>query len=155
MRSILAALGISALFIAGCGSDSNDDSASSPPATSTPAATTTAAKAAATADPEIKATEFAFTPSDATVTSGKVKITMKNAGSAEHELVLLKTDQPADSLKVTNGRVSETDSVGEIGETAAGKSASHTFDLKPGTYVMVCNIPGHYQAGMRGTLTVQ
>jgi uncharacterized cupredoxin-like copper-binding protein len=36
-----------------------------------------------------------------------------------------------------------------------GESAPHTFDLKPGTYVMVCNVPGHYDAGMYGTLTVR
>jgi hypothetical protein len=46
-------------------------------------------------------------------------------------------------------------SSGEIPEQEPGKSASHTFMLKPGAYVYICNVPGHYAAGMRGTLTVK
>jgi uncharacterized cupredoxin-like copper-binding protein len=51
--------------------------------------------------------------------------------------------------------VSEDASVGEISETDGGAFKSHTFNLKPGHYVFVCNIPGHYANGMRGELTVQ
>jgi uncharacterized cupredoxin-like copper-binding protein len=46
-------------------------------------------------------------------------------------------------------------SSGEIPEQEPGKSASHTLMLKPGAYVYICNVPGHYAAGMRGTLTVK
>ena len=30
-----------------------------------------------------------------------------------------------------------------------------TVDLTPGTYVLLCNLPGHYQQGMYASLTVQ
>jgi uncharacterized cupredoxin-like copper-binding protein len=29
-----------------------------------------------------------------------------------------------------------------------------TANLKPGTYEFYCSVPGHEQAGMKGTLTV-
>jgi len=37
-----------------------------------------------------------------------------------------------------------------------GQKANGTFTIdKPGTYTYVCSQPGHEQAGMKGTLTVQ
>lgn len=149
-----------ALAVAGCGSD--DSSGETTTAASTAAAaapTTTAAAPAAQAAKgralTVDATEYSFAPTTATAEAGKLTITMKNVGKIPHELVLLKTSTKADGLKVTGGRVSEDDSVGEISETDGGVSKAHTFTLKAGTYVYVCNIPGHYMDGMRGTLTVQ
>ena len=46
-------------------------------------------------------------------------------------------------------------SVGAIEETKGGASASHEFDLKPGHYVFICNVPGHYAAGMNGEIDVK
>ena len=34
-------------------------------------------------------------------------------------------------------------------------SATATIDLQPGTYTFFCDVPGHRQGGMEGTLTVQ
>jgi uncharacterized cupredoxin-like copper-binding protein len=51
--------------------------------------------------------------------------------------------------------VSEKTSVGEVSETKAGASKTAAIELKPGQYVFVCNIPGHYKGGMFGRLTVQ
>lgn len=159
-----AVLAVTALAAAGCGSDDGSDSTSTP-AASTPAPTDTTAAATGTdanATPtgtggglKVTSSEFAFDPTTLDAAAGKVEITLDNAGKIPHELVLLKTDTAADKLPVSGGRVSEKDSVGEISETDGGKTAAHEFDLKPGTYVFVCNIPGHYQDGMRGTLTVK
>ena len=130
-------------LIAGCGSG-----AKATKRTATPAATS--AKGLTVA-----ATEFAFAPTTLHAKAGRVTISLDNGGKIPHELVLLKPGVAADRLKVTKGRVSEATTQGEISETKTGVSASHTFDLKPGTYVYVCNIPGHYADGMRGTLTVR
>ena len=35
-----------------------------------------------------------------------------------------------------------------------GATKALTLDLKPGTYLLVCNLPGHYAAGMWTVLTV-
>jgi len=37
----------------------------------------------------------------------------------------------------------------------AGRFSGNELDLTPGTYVVVCNEPGHYAAGMWAVITVQ
>jgi uncharacterized cupredoxin-like copper-binding protein len=44
--------------------------------------------------------------------------------------------------------------LGEISDLAPGKTGSLTLDLKPGTYVLFCNQPGHYKDGMVTRLVV-
>lgn len=39
-------------------------------------------------------------------------------------------------------------------EASSGKSAQLKANLKPGKYTFYCDIPGHREAGMEGTLTV-
>jgi uncharacterized cupredoxin-like copper-binding protein len=89
------------------------------------------------------------------VKSGKVEITVDNTGSVTHELVVIRTDTKAADLKANaSGRASEKGSVGEVSDLGAGKTASKTFRLKRGHYALICNLPGHFAAGMRTDLTV-
>ena len=132
--AVLATAAAIAIAISGCGS-----SASGAPKHASLTVTTT---------------EFAFHPMTATAKAGRLTLKLVNDGKAVHELVLLKTDRPAGSLSVKGGRVSEAASVGEVSETPAGATKSSTVTLERGRYVFVCNIPGHYADGMRGTLTV-
>jgi uncharacterized cupredoxin-like copper-binding protein len=39
-------------------------------------------------------------------------------------------------------------------EAGSGKSDELKADLKPGEYTFFCDIPGHREGGMEGTLTV-
>ncbi len=124
-------------------------------ATAKPRVTTPAALDASSGGATVRSTEFKFSAAAIDAPAGKVRITLDNAGSIEHELVLLKTSAAPGSLKVAaSGRVSEAASVGEVSEIKRGVSQSTTFDLEPGRYVYVCNIPGHYAQGMRGALVV-
>lgn len=87
--------------------------------------------------------------------AGKVTFTFKNTGNRQHEMIVLKTDEALDQLKVgADNKVSEDASVGEISETDAGKTVTKTFDLAAGAYVLVCNIEKHYNQGMRSAFTV-
>ena len=43
---------------------------------------------------------------------------------------------------------------GEVSELDPGKSGSLTVDLKAGKYLLICNVPGHYGAGMWAEFTV-
>ncbi len=97
-----------------------------------------------------------FDPSDAVAKAGKVTVTAPNVGNVVHELVLLKTDaDPAKLPTKADGSVDESTSVGEIADVEAGATKKVTLDLQPGTYAMVCALPGHYQSGMYGSLTVK
>jgi uncharacterized cupredoxin-like copper-binding protein len=161
-RLLVSCLTVGVLALSACGDSKTDTTAAAPakvdhtdmPGMSTAASTPAAAFDASSGTLTIKAAEMSFAPSAITAPAGKLTITMDNTGTMAHELVVLKTDTAPGELKVTDGTVGEDDSVGEIGETAAGKSASHTFDLKPGKYVIVCNVPGHYSAGMYGSLVI-
>lgn len=104
---------------------------------------------------DVSMTDYKFGPSNATASAGKLEVTARNDGKVEHEFVLLKTNAAPDGIPLKDGEASEDDTVGEIAETEPGKSATHTFDLKPGRYVFICNVDHHYTKGMRGALVVK
>jgi uncharacterized cupredoxin-like copper-binding protein len=150
LPAALAALGLGALTAAGCG---NSSSAKSPPAATTTAAATAAT--AATKPITVSLTEWKVTPSATTAAGGPVTFDVHNGGAKPHEMVVLKTPKPAARLGTAGtARVPETGHVGEVGELKAGADGKTTIDLKPGHYVLICNLPGHWTAGMRSDLTV-
>ena len=100
-------------------------------------------------------TEYAFDPDDAVAKAGKVTITAPNDGKVVHELVLLKTDADPANLPKKGDEVDESTSVGEIADVEPGSTKKATFKLAPGKYAMVCALPGHYEGGMYGSLTVK
>jgi len=46
-------------------------------------------------------------------------------------------------------------SLGEIPDLKPGARGKLTLNLRPGTYLLLCNQPGHYKAGMSTSLVVQ
>ncbi|HLH50671.1 MAG TPA: sulfocyanin-like copper-binding protein [Roseiarcus sp.] len=67
-------------------------------------------------------------------------------------MLVVKTDRPATALPY-GARAEEVDedkikSLGEVSELKPGKSGSLTLDLKPGSYLLLCNQPGHMRHGM-------
>jgi len=110
---------------------------------------------AATKSTKVTLSEFKISASPKSVSAGKVTFTAKNTGDMEHELVIIKTGTSASKLKVSGTRASDKGEVGEIEDVAGGKSKKHSFNLKKGHYVLICNIPGHYKGGMRTDFTVK
>jgi uncharacterized cupredoxin-like copper-binding protein len=93
--------------------------------------------------------------------AGKVTFDITNNGPSLHELVVLKTDVALGQLPDNPdeaGQVLEEGAgivpMGEDGNIPAGTTATLTLTLKPGTYQIICNLPGHYAAGMYTDLTV-
>ena len=88
---------------------------------------------------------------------GSVSFLVTNTADETHEFVVLQTDQPADSFPIVSfeGETNRIDeeatgvvNVGETGDMEAGAVQMLTLDLPPGHYAVVCNLPGHYAAGM-------
>jgi len=46
-------------------------------------------------------------------------------------------------------------SLGEISDLKPGARGKLTLNLKPGSYLLFCNEPGHYKAGMTAPLVVE
>jgi uncharacterized cupredoxin-like copper-binding protein len=92
--------------------------------------------------------------------AGPVTFAVTNASKQlVHEMVLSpvkdgKTPLPYDKA----GQKVDEDAAGHLGEVAElepGKSGALTVDLKPGKYILYCNIPDHYILGMWTLITVK
>jgi uncharacterized cupredoxin-like copper-binding protein len=117
--------------------------------------------------------EWAVIPAQSSVGAGSVTFDVKNDGPEHpHEFVVIRTDLAPDALPTTDeGAVDEDgegiDIIGEIEEFPAGETRSATFDLDPGSYVLVCNVAGeeggehggggeiHYKMGMFAAFAVE
>lgn len=103
----------------------------------------------------VKATEkdFAINVDQGSVTHGKLQLQVTNEGPSEHELVVLKTDDAADDLPVSDGQAEEdsegVEHVDEVEQLSAGQTDQLDLNLDAGNYVLICNLPGHYSQGMR------
>ncbi len=123
---------------------------------------TPTAKAGATGTPAGKASfvavtqrEWAIQPGVAAAPAGQVTFQVTDQGQVTHEFVVLRTDATPQSLQVeSDGKAVETGHEGEVEDVAPGTSKTLTLNLAPGNYVLICNIPGHYQAGMHAAFTV-
>ena len=108
----------------------------------------------------VQLTEWSVTASPTSVRAGNIEFVVENTGEEPHELVIVRTDLPADALVTTpDSKVDESASGDEIGEIEddqlpAGGSTEGVFTLGPGSYVLFCNLPEHYQRGMRTAFTV-
>ena len=91
---------------------------------------------------DVAATEFAFNPNTFSGTVGE-KITFKinNKGTVDHTFVILNADGSQELAKATI-KVGSSETL-EFTPTAAGD------------YKIDCDLPGHKEAGMTGTLTVK
>ena len=102
------------------------------------------------------------------VPTGTISLRVANNGVRVHELVVLPLADGAQAGRLavgSDGRVNEDASLGEASATcAAGAGAGEgiratgsgwtTLSLAPGRYELVCNLPGHYLAGMFAELDV-
>jgi mono/diheme cytochrome c family protein len=82
--------------------------------------------------------QLRFEYKSASAKSGKVTLRSKNASPVPHDI----------SLK--GGGVNE-----QGDQVSNGGTSKITATVKPGSYTFYCSVPGHEQAGMKGTLTVK
>jgi hypothetical protein len=90
--------------------------------------------------------------------AGEVVFSMTNEGSIVHEFVVVKTEIADGKIPLDGDRFDEgadgVEPVGEIEDIVVGSTSELSVILTSGTYQLVCNLPGHYQAGMHTSFTV-
>ena len=96
--------------------------------------TAPAASAGGESTLDVSLKDFAIDPGDLRVQAGAV-LNLTNDGAVVHNLAV-------------DGAASDMFDPGEGGTLDLG-------DLEPGSYTMICEVPGHEAAGMKGTLTVE
>lgn len=87
-----------------------------------------------------------FSPSSISVARGEtVTFVVTTAGPTVHEFMV----GPADAVAADQAGTPEVADIGMM----QTKSVTVTFD-GPGPYAYACHAAGHYEAGMRGTITI-
>lgn len=94
-----------------------------------------------------------------TVKAGEATFAVRNdAAAEEHEMIVVRLKSPDQKIPLNTAkhRVNEKalKSLGEVEDIQPGSSGTLKANLKPGTYLVFCNIKGHYEAGMASKLTV-
>jgi uncharacterized cupredoxin-like copper-binding protein len=109
-----------------------------------------------TGDVVVTMKDFSITTSAASFPAGDVTFGIQNAGPSAHEFVIIRTDDAPDALPIENGEIPEDriDLVDEAEDIAPGTDTSLNVSLTAGSYVLVCNLPSHYGAGMHAAFTV-
>ena len=111
----------------------------------------------------ITAREFAFDAPD-TISAGPTTIRLVSRGRQQHFVQFVKlpggrTSEDFVRALVAHEATPWAMSVGGVGTIPAGGTAAVTIDLKPGRYVLVCDMPDtdgtpHFAKGMARPLTV-
>lgn len=79
--------------------------------------------------------DFAITLDTSLVKPGTVTFKLNNAGPSPHNVAIKELNQSSETID-------------------GNKTTEWKIDLKPGTYTVICSVPGHEQLGMKTTLTV-
>jgi uncharacterized cupredoxin-like copper-binding protein len=104
--------------------------------------------------------EYTVSVDPASVATGAVNFNVSNDGTIVHNFRVIQTDLApealpiaADGLTVDEGAVTVA---GGFTNPLAADSEQLTpiQQLAPGSYVLICNISGHYELGMRTAFTV-
>ncbi|MEK6252249.1 MAG: plastocyanin/azurin family copper-binding protein [Actinomycetota bacterium] len=142
MKKVLAlfALALAGIALVACGSSSNDNSTN---------ATSTSSGAAA--------------GGGGGGGGQTVSISADPNGALKFDTTSLSAKAGSDTFDFTNDApiahdfTIETSSGQKVAATPifSGGTKSVTATLKPGTYTFLCTVPGHADAGMKGTLTVK
>jgi uncharacterized cupredoxin-like copper-binding protein len=101
--------------------------------------------------------DFQIDLAETSATAGEVTFNIQNDGPSAHEFVVFKTDLAPDALPMTE----DEDGIAIVDEEGAGielvdeaediapdSSTDLTVTLDAGSYVIICNVPDHYQQGM-------
>ena len=125
------------MFVAACSADTDD---AEPTAT---ASETTV---------NVSLTEFVVEPSADTVSAGAFTFNVTSDSTIFHNLRVIATDLAPDALPTDDATFSADEELLDVvaGSDALdpGEQETLTVGLAAGNYVLICNIPGHYEGSI-------
>jgi uncharacterized cupredoxin-like copper-binding protein len=94
------------------------------------------------------------------VSPGMVKFNVTNlAGTLVHEVIIARVKDENTQLPYLAGQQMVNEeavrTLGEVAEINPSRFASLTIEMTPGKYVLYCNLPGHFMAGMWTVMEVK
>lgn len=111
------------------------------------------------------AADMSKAPMGITVDSNDIKagevtfVAVNDSKEFVHEMLIVPLRSVYSPLpyNATDERVDEdaTGSLGEVSELDPGATGALRITVKPGTYMLLCNVPGHYAMGMWTTIVVK
>jgi uncharacterized cupredoxin-like copper-binding protein len=93
------------------------------------------------------------------VRSGDAVLTVVNKGPDDHELILVRASSSrlplrSDGVTISEEALKPVTSFSVV-PGAPGSVRTYRVHLRPGYYVLFCNMAGHFMAGMHATLRVR
>jgi uncharacterized cupredoxin-like copper-binding protein len=94
------------------------------------------------------------------IPAGKTTFQVVNVATVPHTFIVLRTDLPSDQLPLTANNTVDLESpditvVKDVEGVQPCAPQEVSVSLKPGSYVAICNLPGHYASGMQAAFTVK
>jgi uncharacterized cupredoxin-like copper-binding protein len=119
-----------------------------------------AAPVIASSPGSVTLSDFKVTAAATNVSAGNATIQISNAGSVQHELLVFRSDLPPSAYPLKDGNIDEEGAgitkVSDGDNLGPATTQTRAVDLtQPGTYLFVCNLPGHFKAGMYQIVTVK
>ena len=107
----------------------------------------------ATPSADLTKATMGIKPSQPSAPAGIVSFKVTNTSKdTVHEMIVMYLADPTKPLPYVDAdkKVDEDKAgdKGEVSELNPGKSGSLTVALKPGKYLLICNVAGHFAAGM-------
>jgi uncharacterized cupredoxin-like copper-binding protein len=103
--------------------------------------------------------EWSIKMDETTTSAGDLTFRITNSGTIDHEFLIVKTNLSDGAIPVMGGLFAEDQEgiqvIDEIPQFSAGRTEELTVNLEAGQYQLVCNLPGHYQAGMHTNFIVK
>ena len=111
-------------------------------------------------DADMSKATMGITVDPQNVPAGEVTFEATNSSKdTVHEMVVAPVADPSVPLPYDKAQQKvDEDAAGHLGEVAElepGQTGALTLILKPGEYILYCNIPGHYAVGMWTLITVR
>ena len=98
--------------------------------------------------------EWSVVPSIGMVRAGETRIVVRNLGAQAHQLMVVRVRSFGAQLALRGSRAVATP-VAPAVSVRPGGTVSVTLDLKPGSYLLVDNLPWHYWHGTSAAFSVR